>query len=1119
MRVPTRLCRTARAAAILLALAGWSPVQVQTAQPSGQAFDEASVSQLPLTGRNYTFINTRSGSAVLGPSGITGLGQFSYLDQTFPLNSIAADENNNLALAGQDGILLLDTLRGTKRLLSTIVGRPTAISYAGGGSFNVGVRTTAAGQSVIYTCPSSGVCTLNPTAPLSQKPYDSIKKLTVVPNVGTYAVGTNWVLFARDNLSFVNHTPNTLAGPYNDAVCNPSNYCLFPAKGGLWGGPAGQPPVQITNGFLPNTSGFTGGNWNSSGGMVVADVNQNAQYAQAYLLSGTDPTKGSWTLTPQLEFGYVKYSGRITVDPTGNFDILTNWGIYQYLGGQFKNLPSFPNYPEVTALASDNGLLRAGGRGTDPPYATFNGSYWQAPSLNNTEVRGILPASPYDFLWGGDGVFRINVPNGSPMSLPGLPVGPRLCSAAYNTQIGAVFAGDSGVYKTNPGFTTVSQFTDGLTNLTTDPVRAVTSCGNSIVAAQSSALSWTTGSNWSPFGPPLPNGVNPSALRCKDPMTGQVEFGTRSGDFYQGGASGWTKQGNIAPAASANQLLRLDLAYNFARAGRETETATPSAAEFAATSKGLYGSVDGGATWFAVDRSLGTSPVLALAADATHLYVGTTSHGLVVYALPLQYQRLVPIVLDVDTGTAHYTSEVAVTNRNTTTATVTFQYTASLGSGSGTVTDTVAPGLQFVIPDVMAYLRQKGLAIPAGGSQAGTLLLTFGGITDGDAVAVTVRTTAATAPPLPVGRTGLAYSAIDPASGTDGSLYLYGLRSTGTDRANVAVFNTSATPVSVRVTAFSGAGDGHSQVIVASDPLPAWGWKQYNRVLDGTGFTNGWVRIDRVSGARTYFSAYAVINDNVTNDGSFVLPAGATPFLPYANVPVVVETPAFSSEFVLANSGSATATFTLSYRESLGGTQRGTATVTLPPGTQLIQPNAIAWLRSLGIPIGPAGAASYAGSVHVEVDGVTADQTYAGARTASNAAGGGEFGLFSPAFTPGTEGEVEGWIYGLRADAGNRSNVAVSNTGGTNDGTITLSIQAYDGDKGGVAAGPPAVVTLGPGQWQQLNDLLRPLGVANGWVKVTRTAGIANWIAYGVVNDGGQPGQGTGDGAYVPMSR
>ncbi len=30
-------------------------------------------------------------------------------------------------------------------------------------------------------------------------------------------------------------------------------------------------------------------------------------------------------------------------------------------------------------------------------------------------------------------------------------------------------------------------------------------------------------------------------------------------------------------------------------------------------------------------------------------------------------------------------------------------------------------------------------------------------------------------------------------------------------------------------------------------------------------------------------------------------------------------------------------------------------------------------------------------------------------------------------------------------------------------------------------------------------------------------SGTAPWIAYGVINDGANPGERTGDGAYVPM--
>ncbi|MEO8587558.1 MAG: hypothetical protein ABI584_15435, partial [Acidobacteriota bacterium] len=46
---------------------------------------------------------------------------------------------------------------------------------------------------------------------------------------------------------------------------------------------------------------------------------------------------------------------------------------------------------------------------------------------------------------------------------------------------------------------------------------------------------------------------------------------------------------------------------------------------------------------------------------------------------------------------------------------------------------------------------------------------------------------------------------------------------------------------------------------------------------------------------------------------------------------------------------------------------------------------------------------------------------------------------------------------------------------------------------------------------------LGTLGVESGWVEITRASGTGPWLAYGVVNDGGNPGKRTGDGAYVPM--
>ena len=541
---------------------------------------------------------------------------------------------------------------------------------------------------------------------------------------------------------------------------------------------------------------------------------------------------------------------------------------------------------------------------------------------------------------------------------------------------------------------------------------------------------------------------------------------------------------------------------------------------FAGMQRGLYQSTDGGNSWAPFGDELYGVPVNALATNGETLWAGTSGDDVERFVLPVQASQLVPIVLDVASGTAHYTTELALTNRGTTGATVTMTYTASLGSGSGTATESVAAGRQLVIPDVIGYLRGKGLAIPTSGSQAGTLGLAFAGISGRNVVAATARTATSTAAPQPVGRAGLAYPAAEGGGGGNGGLTVYALRSSATDRSNLAVISTSANPVTVKVTAFAGDGSGRTFVVAAGDVLPGWGWKQYNGILDAAGFASGWVKVERTS-TTGEFGAYGVINDNGTNDGSYVLPsAGRTDFA-YLNVPVLVETPSFQSELALANSGTTAATLTLTYRESLSPSAGagGTLTLAVPAGTQQIIPNIIAFMRQRGVSVGPAGG-SYAGSLHIGIAGALASDLYVGARTASPSPAGGQFGLFTPAFSAGSEAMAEAYVYGLRADSANRSNVAVANTSGTaTGGPITLQLQAYDGDAGGVAKGSPLSVTLAPGQWSQASGFLGAQGVANGWVKVTRTAGNAPWIAYGVVNDGGGPGQGTGDGAYVPMVR
>jgi hypothetical protein len=61
------------------------------------------------------------------------------------------------------------------------------------------------------------------------------------------------------------------------------------------------------------------------------------------------------------------------------------------------------------------------------------------------------------------------------------------------------------------------------------------------------------------------------------------------------------------------------------------------------------------------------------------------------------------------------------------------------------------------------------------------------------------------------------------------------------------------------------------------------------------------------------------------------------------------------------------------------------------------------------------------------------------------------------------------------------------------------------------------LVSLQPGEWKQV--------ALQGWigyprdcvVRVRRLSGSGTFAVYGVVNDGANPGLGTGDGSYVPM--
>jgi len=158
-------------------------------------------------------------------------------------------------------------------------------------------------------------------------------------------------------------------------------------------------------------------------------------------------------------------------------------------------------------------------------------------------------------------------------------------------------------------------------------------------------------------------------------------------------------------------------------------------------------------------------------------------------------------------------------------------------------------------------------------------------------------------------------------------------------------------------------------------------------------------------------------------------------------VPILVDTNGeggarFSSELTLGNRGTTTASLRLDYTaaNSLGASGTGTASETLGPGRQLVLPNALDWLRRKGLPIPlPPGQG---GTLRVTFSGLSSgDAAYALARTtAPPATGPGRAGMAYAAarLDEAITGRV--WLFGLRHDAADRSNLALVNAGtaGTN---------------------------------------------------------------------------------------
>ena len=476
----------------------------------------------------------------------------------------------------------------------------------------------------------------------------------------------------------------------------------------------------------------------------------------------------------------------------------------------------------------------------------------------------------------------------------------------------------------------------------------------------------------------------------------------------------------------------------------------------------------------------------------------------------------VPVILSAaGQNQSFFTSELTLTNRGDQDVKLDYSYSANRGGGSGTASEVLGAGMQTIETDALGHLQSLGIPIPETGNRIGTLRVE---VRLGSEVEAVVRTTTV----VPDGRAGLAYLGVAEEEGFEEAVYLCGLRQTDRDRSNVAFQNMGAPEegtITVRTTVYSGeAADGTARVL-EDVTLEPGGFHQYSGLLGVLGVpAQGYVKVERVEG-RASFYAYGVINDQANSDGSFVFPVTASSLegKPGQTLPVIVETSEFRSELTVTNFSEDPRTLDFQFvAEGIEGDDKTAGfSMTLEAGRQQIIPDVVEELRGQVAGLG-SGSRALAGAVFATAEERDMSGIVIGARTGSPG-GGGSYSVFYNAVPEGGAFTKEAWVDGLQQNQENRSNLALVNTGEVDESPSVFHLEIYDGETGLLAE---TVVTrpIPARGWHQINGILGSYapGTGQGYIRIEKVSGENPFLAYGVVNDGGAPGQRSGDGAYLP---
>ena len=482
----------------------------------------------------------------------------------------------------------------------------------------------------------------------------------------------------------------------------------------------------------------------------------------------------------------------------------------------------------------------------------------------------------------------------------------------------------------------------------------------------------------------------------------------------------------------------------------------------------------------------------------------------------------VPVILSsAGRNQSFFTSELTLTNRGEQEVSLDYTYTAKdePGRRSGTASDVLPAGRQKIETDALTYLRGLGVPIPETGNQLGTLRVE---VPLGSEVEALVRTTTV----VPDGRAGLAYPGVAEEEGFTEAVYLCGLRQNGQDRSNVAIQNMGTSEegaITLKTTVYSGEAADATARVLKNVKLRPGEFHQYSGLLgvleSVDGNRQGYVKVERVEG-RAPFYAYGVINDQANSDGSFIFPVEASSLEGKTGqtLPVIVETSAFRSELTVTNFSEEARTLDFQFVAD-GIEAAGNAAVfsmTLEAGQQEIVAEVVEELRRQGVAGLGTTRGFYAGPLFVVAEGGDMNGIVIGARTGSQG-GGGSYSVFYNAVPFGEAFRREAWVDGLQQNQENRSNLALVNTGEVDGSASVFHLEIYDGETGLLAE---TVVTkpVPARGWHQINGILGRSSpeTLQGYIRIEKVSGENPFLAYGVVNDGGAPGERSGDGAYLP---